>query len=117
MSYDQRYKTKYGNVRQTYGGYNYDSKFEASVAQDLDTQISAGAIKSYKRQVTIPLRAYGRRICNYRIDFVVTHNDETLEYLEAKGFATDLWKIKWKLLEAQLGEEEPTASLTVIYNR
>ena len=105
---------KYGNIKQTFQGYSYDSKLEAGVAQDLDLRQKAGDIASWERQKTIRLYAYGKHICNYRIDFVVTHNDGIREYLEVKGFETDVWKLKWKLFEAQMAEEEPMARLTII---
>ena len=108
-------QNKYGSIRQTYNGYPYDSKLEARAAMELDLRIKAKDIKSYERQKTIRLMAYGKPICNYRIDFVLTHNDGTLEYLEIKGFSTDLWKLKWKLFEAQLAETEPTAKATIQY--
>lgn len=107
---------KYGAVKQTYNNYNYDSKFEARVAASLDQQLKNGEIKSWERQKTIDLYAYGKPICKYRIDFVIEHLDGIREYREAKGFQTDVWRIKWKLFTAQMNELEPSAKLTVIYN-
>ena len=87
---------------------------EAAYAQELDLRVKAGDIKSWKRQVKIDLRAYGKHICNYYIDFVIKHNDETEEFLEIKGMETPEWRLKWKLFCAQMEEENPAAKLTVV---
>jgi len=77
-----------------------DSKFEAGKAQELELMKKGKAIKDYKEQVKIPLVVNDFHICNYYIDFVVEHNDGEIEYIETKGYATDVWKLKWKLFEA-----------------
>jgi hypothetical protein len=104
--------TKYHNKRQEYGGHSYMSKLEADVAFQLDMRIKAGEVKEYKRQVRIPLEVNGKHICNYIIDFVVECTDGTIEYLEAKGFETDVWRMKWKIFEA-LYENKPNVKLIV----
>ena len=53
-------------------------------------------------------------IANYYIDFVVTHNNGSEEFVEVKGFETDLWGIKWRLFEAIFNKERPGAVLTII---
>lgn len=104
---------KYGAKKSTYNGYNYDSKFESQVAQELDLRLKAGDIKHVEKQVKISLQAYGKHITNYFIDFIITHNDGHREYLEAKGIETDVFKIKWKMLEAKLEQEDKTAEMTL----
>lgn len=105
---------KYGAKKSEYNGHRYDSKFEAQIAEDLDVRLKVKDIKAVDRQVKIPLEAYGTHIFNYIIDFVITHNDGTKEYLEVKGYETDLWKTKWKMFEAKINLEDPTATLTVL---
>ena len=90
-----------------------DSKFEASKAQELELLKRAKEIKGYEEQVKIPLEVNGYHICNYYIDFVVQHNDGDTEYVETKGYATDVWKLKWKLFEALY--DKPGNKLTVEY--
>lgn len=90
-----------------------DSKFEAGLAQSLELRKKAKDIKDYQEQVVISLDVNGYHICNYKIDFVIQHNDGTTEYLEAKGFSTDVWKMKWKLFEALY--DKPGNILTVEY--
>lgn len=106
--------SKYGAKKQEYKGNIYDSKFEAGTAEYFDTLLTAGEIKEVQRQVRIPLEAYGIKIFNYIIDFIIIHHDGHKEYVEAKGYETDLWKAKWKMLEGKLALEEPTSEMTLI---
>ncbi len=107
-------KTKYSNVRkQTYNGQNYDSGFEAGYAAELDLRVKAKDIKSWERQVKIPLDVNGYHIANYYIDFIIHHLDGTTEYVETKGLASDVWRMKWKLFEALYGDK-PDVKLTVV---
>lgn len=105
---------KYGAVRQTYNGYSYHSKKEAAFAQELDWRVKAKDIKRWERQKKIELKVYEKLICNYFIDFVVYHNDDTKEYVEVKGFETDVWRLKWKLFEAIYKVKEPASKLTIV---
>ena len=104
----QRFKqpSKYHNTTNVYNDQVYHSIKEANYAGELDLRIKAHDIKSWVRQVRIPLDVGGYHICNYIIDFVVTHNDGTLEYVEVKGFETDVWRLKWKLFEALYSKKE-----------
>lgn len=107
--YHQKY-TYYHTKKQ---GKN-DSKFEAGKAKELELLKKAGQIKDFREQVKIPLVVNGYLISNYYIDFVINHNDGTTEYLETKGYATDTWKMKWKIFEA-LFSDNPLNILTVEY--
>lgn len=110
-------KHKYGAVKQSYNGQSYDSKFEAKVAEQLDWRLKAGEFEKWEGQRTIHLEVEGRKICGYRIDFVITHFDGHLEFLEAKGFPTEQWRLKHKLFEALHKTMFPGSEYTVIYNR
>ena len=92
----------------------YDSKFEAGLARTLEILKKAKKIKDFEEQVKIPLEVNGYHICNYYIDFVIHHLDGTVEYREAKGFSTPVWKLKWKLFEATYSDK-PGTVLTVEY--
>jgi len=48
------------------------------------------------------------------MDFVVTHNDGSLEYVEVKGFQTEVWRLKWKIFEAIFNKEHPDIILTIV---
>lgn len=109
MTYTQKY-SYYSTQKQ---GKN-DSKFEAGKANELELLKRAKEIKDFKEQVKIPLIVNGYVVCDYYIDFVVEHNDGTTEYVETKGYATDVWKLKWKLFEA-LFSDLPDVKLTIEY--
>ena len=105
---------KFGAVKQTYNGYPYHSKMEAKYAMELDLRVKCKDIKSWERQKKMELTAHGKKICNYFIDFVITHNNGSLEYVEIKGFETSTWRLKWKLFEAVMKATEPKSKLTII---
>ena len=99
--------------KQEYNGFRYDSGFEASYAQELDLRVKAGDIQCYTRQVNLDLIVNGYVVCQYRIDFIVEHNDGITEYVETKGMHTDTWRLKWKLFEA-LYCDLPDVKLTIV---
>jgi hypothetical protein len=109
-----RRKSKYHNRPTATGGIIYASKLESKYAQDLEFRKKSGEIRDWERQVRIDLKSHDKHICNYYIDFVVYHNDDTVEYCEVKGYETDVWKMKWKLFEAQMNAEQPNAILTIV---
>jgi hypothetical protein len=138
MAYYKNYKpkNKYGNIKQEYDGRRYDSKKEASKAFELNMMLKKGIIKGWEAQRKIPINAYYKdgvpiltdmdglklkeagleffHICNYYIDFVVFHNDGSVEYLEIKSpiTMTDVWKLKWKCCEC-IFAEHPTIFMNV----
>ena len=57
------------------------------------------------------LKRYGK-FAN-RSNFKITHNDGGIEYVEVKGFETEVWRLKWKLFEALIREIDPGAEITV----
>lgn len=104
--------SKYGARSSTYNGIQYHSKLEAQYAIDLDLLKKAGEIEGWERQVKIPLDVNGFHIANYYVDFVVTHKNGIKEFVEVKGFETEVWRLKWKLFEA-LMSDKPDIKLTV----
>ena len=84
------------------------SKKEAQYAYELDLRVKAKDIKSWERQVKIDICVNGIHICNYYMDFVITHNDGSEEYVEVKGFATDVWILKAKLFRATYPDRKYT---------
>lgn len=108
-----RQESKYNASRTSLDGITYDSAKEASYAAELTLRQKAGDIERWERQVVIALVVNGRKICDYRIDFVVFYPDGRREYVEVKGMETALWKLKWNLLKA-LHEDEFLAKGWVI---
>lgn len=107
--------SKLGNARGTPGafGRTYDSKREASYSWELYALLQAGEIAAVDFQKTIPLVVNGVKVSSRRMDFVVTRLDGRTELIEVKGFATEAYKIRQKLLEA-LVKDDPSIILTVV---
>jgi len=111
--WNQRKGNKYGAKSTIYNNIAYHSKKEAGYAQELDLRLKAKDIKGWNRQKKISLDVNGYHICNYYVDFEVLHNDGTKEWVEVKGFETEVWRLKWKLCEALFGDREEL-TLTVV---
>lgn len=114
MTYFVKKGNKYNNTPQLYNGNRYDSKKEASYAQELDLRLRAKDIKEWTRQVKVPLKINGYQITNYYLDFKIIHNDDSVEWIEIKGFETEVWRLKKKLFEALLPEISPGSIYTII---
>lgn len=92
---------KYKAKKTEMGGIVFDSKKEAHRYQQLVLMQKAGYIKDLQRQVkyeVIP-KQDGERACHYIADFVYTDagTGETIVE-DTKGFKTDAYKIKRKLM-------------------
>lgn len=107
-------KSKYGNNSQMYNGRRYDSKREAAYAMNLDWRKEAGEIKEIIPQYKLDLRVNGKHITNYYVDFKLIMADGSIQFHEVKGYETDVWRMKWRILECTLDEIEPGAELLVI---
>lgn len=104
----QKRGNKFGNKKTTFQGLTYDSGKEAQYAQTLELLKRAKQIKDYQRQIKFSLDWGGEKrkhICNYIADFVVTLPNGNKEIHEVKGFATEIFRLKWKMVEAQYGDE------------
>lgn len=107
-------QTRYVNTKKvSYGGKAYDSKFEASYGQELELRLKAKDIAGFDTHLRIPLVVNKCVVCDYYIDFAIYHNDETVEYVETKGFAMPAWKLKWKLFCA-LFQDDPNIKITLV---
>lgn len=98
---------KYGNKKtQTADGIVHDSQKEAQRWSELLLMQRAGYIKDLQRQVKYELipKQDGERACYYVADFV--YKDTVLGQTiveDVKGFETDVFKIKRKLLLHRYG--------------
>jgi len=100
-------KSKEGRIKgvstaadRTYNGRVYHSKFEAEYAQQLDFLVRSGAVKHYVCQEAMQIELNNVPICKVIIDFKVTNADGTVDYIEIKGFETETFRLKKKLLLA-----------------
>jgi hypothetical protein len=112
MTWNKQYS--YFNTKKVMsGGRSYDSKFEAGYGQELELRKKAGDIEGFDTHLRIPLEVNGYVVCDYYIDFAVYHKDGSTEYVETKGYMTDVFKLKWKLFCA-LFEDDEKYKLTLI---
>lgn len=96
--------SKYGNKRTTIGKKTFDSKKEAVRWLQLVAMQNAGKISFLQTQKSYTLEVNGVLICRYRADFVYIENEKTIVE-DCKGFKTDVYKLKKKLMLAIYGIE------------
>lgn len=97
-----------------YGGRWYQSKLEANYAQKLDFLKKAKEIQDWTPQVKLVFKVNGVLICNHYVDFKVITKTGTVQYHETKGYETETYRLKKKLLLALLPEIDPGAEYIVI---
>lgn len=101
----QTRKNKYGAIKTVAGdGLKRDSKFEASVADELLMRKQAGDILDYDSQFKVIMPIYnehGKKVMevSHKIDFRIHHTDGSFELYEAKGVETSDYKWRRRLLE------------------
>ena len=95
---------KYGAKSTRYGGNYYPSQLEANKAFELDVLQKAGEIKAWSGQHKWNLYVNDYKICGYKIDFRVEHNDGWIDYIETKGARTYDFMLKWNLTIALFDE-------------
>lgn len=95
---------KFKAVPTEYNGIVYRSKQEVATVKKLEARKASGEIRDWERERILEFRLNGTLIARYRIDFVPIHADGTIELLETKGMMLSDWKIKWRLLEAFVGD-------------
>lgn len=91
-------RSKYRAVKTILGGVRFDSKKEARRWGELQLMEKAGRISLLQRQVNIPLHVGGIKVATYRADFTYRENDQ-LVVEDAKGYQTDIFKLKWKIVK------------------
>jgi hypothetical protein len=102
----QKAKPWWANAKKTiYKEKIYDSKFEAGHAMYLDSLKAQGKIRSWVRQVAFPLVVNGVKIAEYWADYVVVTSDGRKQVHETKGFRTQIFNMKWKLMDALYSDE------------
>lgn len=101
-------RTKYGNKKLEVNGVKFDSKLEL-VCYDLLNKLNF-EFEFQKKIILIDGFRYNRkaiRPITLTVDFVVKHNNIDY-YIDIKGFATDVSKIKYKMLRYQLKDNPKT---------
>jgi len=92
--------SKFNNKKCRYGNRMYHSRLEANSALWLDSLLKQGKILEVKAQHKIPIYVNDKLICNHFVDFLVTLNNGRQKFVETKGFFTETWRLKKKLVEA-----------------
>lgn len=96
-------QAKYFNHKTIYNGRVYDSKKEAKRAYELEMLQRAGLISNLEKQKVFELQPSFKingkteRAITYLADFVYIKDGKTIVE-DTKGFKTDVYKIKRKLL-------------------
>jgi len=90
-------KSKYRNKRKTVDKIKFDSVKEANRYCELINLQRAGEVSHFFRQVIFDL---GEGII-YKLDFMVFWTDGHISYEDVKGFKTDVYKLKKKLVEGR----------------
>ena len=101
-------RSKYGNKKLEVDGVKFDSKLEL-FCHDLLTKMNF-EFEFQKKIILIDGFRYNKkaiRPITLTVDFVVKHNDIDY-YIDIKGFATDVSKIKYKMLRYQLKDNPKT---------
>lgn len=94
--------SKYGNIKAEADGQLFASKRERGRWMDLRLEEREGAIKDLKRQVVYPIAINGLKVCDYIADFVYERGGE-LVVEDSKGYRTEIFKLKAKLMLAVHG--------------
>ncbi len=85
----------------TYKGVVYDSKAEMMYAFNLDKEKGLGLIWDWKRQIPFEINIGNHLICKIKVDFAVQNEEDgPWRYIELKGWETEVYRLKKKLLLA-----------------
>lgn len=82
----------------------FPSKREAKRHQELSLLEKAGKISELKRQVPFEFIVKGHKVCRYIADFTYVENGKPVVE-DAKGFVTQVFRIKARLMQACFGIE------------
>ena len=99
-------KSKYNNRKVTYQGLTFDSKKEFEYYLILKDKEKRGLVFNIKRQVPLEIQpaftdksGVKHRAIIYKADFVYTDRvSGKIKYIDVKGFRTEVYKLKKKLL-------------------
>ena len=89
-------KHKYKAKPTVRDGIRFDSKKEAKYYDELKIRVAAGEVLFFLRQVPFHLPDGVKMI----IDFLEFRTDGTVHVVDVKGYKTDVYKIKKRMVEA-----------------
>lgn len=97
-------RNKFNAKRTSVDGVNFHSKAEAMRYLELKMLAQAGKITELRLQPEFFLQVAGVPICRYLADFLYVEDGKRI-IEDVKGFETDVFKLKWKLVHALYGSE------------
>jgi len=96
----KEFKNKRAVCRQN---HSHDSGLEIKTCADFQYLKAAGEIQDFKSHVVVDLLGPSKSVvATYETDFIVFHNDGSIEYIECKGdhlMKLQPWPLKWALLQ------------------
>lgn len=117
-------KNKFGAKRTLYKGVSYPSKWEATVAAELDRIVALKLAIGWDRQFKIecvPHKEGGQPVkqckVTHRVDFRITLNDGRHLLVEAKGKMTADYRTRAKWLEHWWLPDNPTYQYLVLFEK
>lgn len=100
-------RSKYRNKIMYSGTERFDSKKEFNRWLELKQLQDEGKVRDLKRQVKFGFEVNCEHICNYIADFVYEKKNTSYQWEkvveDVKGFRTDVYKIKKKIMKAIYG--------------
>jgi len=113
---------KYGNKKTVVDGIKFDSKKEAAYYQELKLRKRARDIIDFELQPKFTLQPSFKkdgktiRAITYTADFIVYSDGKTeiVDVKASKFFQTNVFRIKWKMLQYKLRNDEGY-TLTLFY--
>lgn len=87
--------SKYHAVMEECQGIKFQSKKEARYFRELKARMFAGEVLYFLRQVPFDLIGGVK----YRVDFMEVWANGTIHYIDVKGFKTQTYKIKRRMVE------------------
>jgi len=88
--------SKYHAIMEECDNIKFQSKREAKYYRELKARMFAGEVKYFLRQVPFELIGGIR----YRIDFMEVWTDGSIHWVDVKGFRTQTYKMKRRMVEA-----------------
>lgn len=96
---------KYSNQKTRVDGRVFASKREAKRYGELHLLQRAGEVLNLECQPVIDCKVNGAHVCNYIADFRYLKPGGEVVYEDAKGYKTDVYRLKRKLVKACTGIE------------
>lgn len=114
-----RKANKYGAIKTEIHGLKQlaDSGYEGNVGAELLYLKRAGEIKEVEQHYPIEIMVDGHVFIKHKVDYRVTHNDGTIELVEAKGAETEGYRIIRKAIEMIYVPANPGTRYTVVKQR